>query len=39
VTDFTVLTKAQRNRYLYPDDMQALADGCRSCQVVGAGFA
>jgi putative ABC transport system permease protein len=31
VTDFTLLTKAQRNRYLYPDDMQALADGCGSC--------
>ena len=36
VTDFTLLTKAQRNRYLYLDDMQALAEGCRSCQVVGA---
>jgi putative ABC transport system permease protein len=36
VTDFTVLTKAQRNRYLYPDDMQALAKGCLHCQVVGA---
>jgi putative ABC transport system permease protein len=36
VTDFTVLTKAQRNRYLYPEDMQALAEGCPSCQVVGA---
>src|SRR5271157_3603394 len=36
VTDFTLLTKAQRNRYLCPDDMQALAEGCRSCQVVGA---
>jgi len=36
ITDFTVLTKALRNRFLYPEDMQALAEACRQCQVVGA---
>ncbi len=36
VTDFVALTKAQRNRFFYPDDVQALADGCVSCQWVGA---
>ena len=36
VTDFTVLTKAQRYRYFYPDDMQALAANCPHCQFVGA---
>jgi putative ABC transport system permease protein len=36
VTDFTVLTKAQRNKFLYPDDMSAVAEGCPHCQAVGA---
>src|SRR3954468_7310811 len=36
VTDFVALTKAQRNRFLYPDDIQALADECGACQWVGA---
>jgi putative ABC transport system permease protein len=36
VTDFTLLTKAQRYRYLYPDDVQALAATCGHCQLVGA---
>jgi len=36
VTDFTVVTKALRNRYFYPDDMEALAEQCRNCQMVGA---
>ncbi len=36
VTDFTVMTRAQRNRYLYPDDLEALAEHCAHCQMVGA---
>jgi putative ABC transport system permease protein len=36
VTDFTILTKAQRNKFLYPDDMQALSENCVHCQLVGA---
>src|SRR4051795_8189564 len=36
VTDFVALTKAQRNRFLYPDDVQALGDLCGPCQWVGA---
>jgi len=36
VTDFTVLTKALRNRYLYPDDLAALVRDCAHCQAVGA---
>jgi len=36
VTDFTLLTRAQRNKYLYPDDMDALAGNCAHCQLVGA---
>src|SRR5579859_5207508 len=28
VTDFTLLTRAQRNKYLYPDDMDALSENC-----------
>jgi putative ABC transport system permease protein len=36
ITDFTVLTKAQRNRNLYADDLEALAAGCARCQAVGA---
>src|SRR6266571_8906262 len=36
VTDFTVVTKALRNRYLYLEDMEALAEQCGSCQEVGA---
>jgi putative ABC transport system permease protein len=36
VTDFTVVTKALRNRYLYQEDMQALAENCPHCQEVGA---
>jgi putative ABC transport system permease protein len=36
VTDFVALTKAQRNRFFYPDDVQALADNCAACQWVGA---
>ena len=36
VTDFTVVTKALRNRYLYPDDMRALVRDCPHCRLVGA---
>ena len=36
VTDFTLLTRAQRNKFLYPDDMDAIAEGCAHCQLVGA---
>jgi len=36
VADFTVITKALRNRYFYMDDFQAVADNCKSCQAVGA---
>src|SRR5437764_2547027 len=36
VTDFVALTKAQRNRFFYPDDVQALAENCAGCQWVGA---
>src|SRR5436305_4722369 len=36
VTDFVALTKAQRNRFFYPDDIQALAANCALCQWVGA---
>src|SRR4051794_14896927 len=36
VTDFVALTKAQRNRFFYPDDIQALAENCGACQWVGA---
>lgn len=36
VTDFTVVSKAQRNKFLYPDDLAAVAEGCPHCQAVGA---
>ncbi len=36
VTDFTVLSKAQRNKFLYPDDLAAVAEGCPHCGAVGA---
>src|SRR5947207_15757903 len=32
VTDFTLLTRAQRNKYLYPGDMEALSESCAHCQ-------
>ncbi len=35
-TDFALLTRAQRHKYLYPDDMEALARGCEHCKAVGA---
>ena len=36
LTDFSVLAKAQRNRYLYQDDMEALLENCRHCENIGA---
>ena len=36
LTDFSVLAKAQRNRYLYQDDMEALVQACHHCENVGA---
>ena len=36
VTDFTLLIKAQRNKFLYPDDMESLSENCGHCQLVGA---
>ena len=36
VTDFTVVTKALRNRFLYPEDLDAVAANCAHCQAVGA---
>ncbi|HYW42654.1 MAG TPA: ABC transporter permease [Bryobacteraceae bacterium] len=36
VTDFTAYTKAMRYRFLYPDDLEALAENCAHCQEVGA---
>src|SRR5947209_12821663 len=36
VTDFTLYSKAQRNKYFYPDDMEALVENCAHCQFVGA---
>jgi hypothetical protein len=36
VTDFTVVARALRNRYFYLDDMDALAEHCAHCQLVGA---
>src|SRR5580698_6911289 len=35
VTDFTLLIKAQRNKNLYSDDMEALSENCTHCQLVG----
>ncbi len=36
VTDFNLITKAQRYKFLYPDDMDAVAGSCAHCQGVGA---
>src|SRR3954449_13286989 len=33
VTDFTLMSKAQRNRFFFPDDLQALAENCTHCQL------
>src|SRR5579872_542958 len=36
VTDFTVLVRAQRNKNIYEEDLQAVAEACPHCQQVGA---
>jgi putative ABC transport system permease protein len=36
VTDFTILTKAQKYKRIEIDDMRALADKCDACEEVGA---
>jgi putative ABC transport system permease protein len=36
VTDFLAVSRAQRNRFFYPDDVDALAAQCGQCQYVGA---
>ncbi len=36
VTDFALLTRAMRYKFLYPDDMDAIAAGCAHCQATGA---
>src|ERR1700683_764693 len=36
VTDFTAVVRAQRNKNILPEDMQAVAEGCPHCQYVGA---
>ncbi len=36
VTDFNLIIKALRNKYITVEDMRALAEGCRDCQAVGA---
>lgn len=36
VTDFTVIVKALRHKHLTLEDMQAVADSCPHCQLVGA---
>jgi putative ABC transport system permease protein len=39
ITDFTALVHAQRNKNILPEDLQAVAEGCRHCQYVGASVA
>jgi putative ABC transport system permease protein len=36
VADFTIINRAQRNRFFYPADMEALEANCTHCQYVGA---
>src|SRR3954452_19679360 len=36
VPDFFAVSRAQRNKFFYPDDVQALAAACKHCQYVGA---
>lgn len=36
VTDFAAFARAQRNRFFYPDDVDALITHCSHCQLVGA---
>jgi putative ABC transport system permease protein len=39
VTDFAVVVRAQRNKNILPEDLQAVAEGCVQCQYVGASVA
>jgi putative ABC transport system permease protein len=39
LTDFTVVARAQRNKNILLEDMQAVAEGCVECQYVGASVA
>jgi putative ABC transport system permease protein len=39
LTDFAVVARAQRNKNLLLDDLQAVAEGCAHCQYVGASVA
>lgn len=39
VTDFSVVVKAQRNKNILPEDVQAVTESCRHCQYVGASVA
>ena len=39
VTDFEVVVRAQRNKNILPEDLQAVAEGCAHCQYVGASVA
>src|SRR5437016_12300324 len=36
VVDFAAVVKAQRNKFLYLDDMNAIAKNCPHCELVGA---
>jgi putative ABC transport system permease protein len=36
VTDFLAVSRAQRNKFFYPEDVEALAEQCGPCQYVGA---
>jgi putative ABC transport system permease protein len=36
VVDFTIMSKAQRNRYLYADDLAVVEEHCGHCEMVGA---
>ncbi|HEY1337373.1 MAG TPA: ABC transporter permease [Bryobacteraceae bacterium] len=36
VTDFTVVVKAQKNKNILPEDLEAVGNGCTQCQFVGA---
>jgi len=39
LTDFSVVARAQRNKNILLEDMQAVAEGCAHCQYVGASVA
>jgi len=39
LTDFSVVARAQRNKKILLEDLQAVAEGCRHCQYVGASVA